>query len=267
MTVKDALDQGRIVLAAAGISSDRLDAELLLAHVLKKDRSWLIAHDDNELPKIQLDQYDRLIARRKDHEPLVHLTGRREFYSLDFEITPDVLTPRVETEQMVEWAIKYAPTDSKLIDIGTGCGAIAVAIAKNRPDLEVWATDVTKEAVQVAARNAKHHGVSINFIQSELWEAISGKFETAVTNLPYLKNDADLMPEVSHEPAVALFGGADGLEIYQRFLKDLPSYLKSDGYLFTECDPWQQDELITEVGAAGLDPIERGYFIMGFKRR
>jgi release factor glutamine methyltransferase len=206
-----------------------------------------------------------LIIRRANREPLVHITGTREFYGLDMEITPDVLTPRVETEQMVEWAIKYAPKDSRLIDIGTGSGAIAIAIAKHRPDLHITATDISERELAVARRNATQHNTKIDLIEADLWDKVDGKFDTIVTNLPYLSDDADLMPEVKREPAVALFGGPDGLDLYRRFLAALPDHLSPGGYLFTECDPWQHEALTAEAAKHGLEPVEAGYFILGFQ--
>jgi release factor glutamine methyltransferase len=252
-------------LAQADVQSHRLDSELILAHVLGRSRAWLKAHDADSLTADQSHTADALIDRRVNREPLVHLTGTREFYGLDMHITPDVLTPRVETEQMVEWAIKYTPRDARLIDIGTGSGAIAIAIAKHRPDLSIAATDITAKELAVAHTNAAQHQVDLELIQSDLWHSVSGRFATVVTNLPYLQDDADLMPEVRREPSVALFGGPDGLDLYRRFLAGLPDHLEPGGYLFTECDPWQHEALMAEAAKYGLRPIEQGYFILGFR--
>lgn len=265
MTAKEALKQAIATLKAADIASAQLDAELVLAHALGHDRTWLKAHDDAELELDEAKQFQALISRRAQHEPLVHLTGTREFYGLEFEITPDVLTPRVETEQMVDWAVRYAPPNSRLIDIGTGSGAIAVAIAIHRPDLHITATDLSDRELAVARRNAAHHHVPIEFLASDLWSNVADRFTTVVTNLPYLCTDADLMPEVRREPAVALFGGPDGLDLYRRFLKKLPAHLTPGGYLFTECDPWQQSDLIAAASQHDLKLIEQGYFILGFQ--
>lgn len=269
MTAHTAVRQATRVLHEAHIGSAQLDAELITAHILGRNRAWLLAHDDYELDEPQAEQLHELITRRANREPLVHLTGTREFYGLDFEITPDVLTPRVETEQMAEWAIKYAPPNSRLIDIGTGSGAIAVAIAKHRPDLTITATDISGRELAVARRNVAKHQTSIELLESDLWSQVSGQFETIVTNLPYLRNDAaaELMPEVQREPAVALFGGPDGLDLYRRFLRGLPDHLTPGGYLFTECDPWQHAALITEAANISLTPIAQGYFILGFQLR
>jgi release factor glutamine methyltransferase len=266
-TIAEALKASIEFLNTKDISGARLDAELLLAHVLRRDRAWLLAHDDEKLTPHQAADFEAFISRRSEHIPVVHLTGHREFYGLEFEITPDVLTPRVETEAMVEWAIKYAPAKSRLIDIGTGSGAIAIAIAAHRPDLTLTGTEITDEALAVARRNAKQHGTKIELIKADLWDGVSGTYDTIVTNLPYLRDDADLMPEVRKEPAVALFGGPDGLDLYRRFLAGISDHLTPSGYLFTECDPWQHEDLISGAAKVGLKPVEQGYFILGFQKQ
>jgi release factor glutamine methyltransferase len=265
VTIQEWLRQTTGQLKAGEISSAALDAELILSAVTAQDRAWLKAHGPDKLDPDQAATASRLAERRLNREPLVHLTGQRQFYGLDFKITPNVLTPRVETEQMVEWAIKYAPTSTRLIDVGTGSGAIAIAIAAHRPDLAITATDVSVAALKVAAVNAKRHSVDIDWYYSDLWTDVDSTFHTVVTNLPYLRDNADLMPEVKREPAVALFGGADGLDLYRRFLAGVPGHLEPGGYLFTECDPWQQASLIAEAAKVGLRPIEQGYFIVGFQ--
>lgn len=252
-------------LAQAGISSARLDALMLLEHSTGQSRERLMAHSDEELQGSTLKLSHALLNQRKQRTPLVHLTGSREFYGLELKITPDVLTPRVETEQIVEWAIQYAPPQSQILDVGTGSGAIAIAIAKQRPDLYVTATEVSPPALTVAKDNALTHQATINFTLSDLLNDVSGRFSTIVANLPYLQTTAELMPEVTKEPAIALFGGTDGLELYRRFFTQLTEHLEFPGYVFTECDPWQQADLIGLAKDAGLSIIEQGYFIAGFQ--
>jgi len=241
-TVREALTAAITFLEAGKIAGARLDAELLLAHVLRRDRAWLLAHDDEELTPHQAADFEAFISRRSEHVPVVHLTGHRDFYGLAFAITPDVL-----------------------IDIGTGSGAIAIAIGAARPDLSLTGTEITDEALTVAHRNAKQYDTKIELIKADLWDGVSGTFATIVTNLPYLRDDADLMPEVRKEPAVALFGGPDGLDLYRRFVAGIAAHLTAGGYLFTECDPWQHEALMAEAAKVGLAPIEQGYFILGFQ--
>lgn len=266
MTINEALEFGRKQLKRAGIESSRIDASLLLAKVLDMPRANVLAHLEDELDAQVASDYIELINERAKRRPLVHLTNTREFYGIDLYINEDVLTPRIETEKMVEFAIKHVPQHGKLIDIGTGSGAIAIAIKTHRPDLEVWATEVTDEALAVARRNIETLKLDIKLVKSDLFDTISQTFDAVATNLPYLQNDADLMPEVQKEPAVALFGGDDGLDIYRRFLKELPAHLNTAGYLFTECDPWQQESLKAEAAKINLQPIEEDYFILGFAK-
>jgi release factor glutamine methyltransferase len=265
VTYREALTQAIATLEHAGIGSAKLDAELLLAHVTGHDRAWLLAHDTDDISDSSITALNSLITQRSQRIPLVHLTHTREFYGLDFEISPDVLTPRVETEAMVDYAIKYAPKRSRLIDIGTGSGALAIAIATRRPDLKITATDVTSESLSVAHRNAIQHEVDVTFIQSDLWQHVPGMYDTVVTNLPYLQSDADLMPEVKREPAVALFGGPDGLDIYRKLLASINDHLTPGGFLMTECDPWQHEALTELCHQQNLNTLEDSYFIQVFQ--
>jgi release factor glutamine methyltransferase len=269
MTIGQWLRMSYAALDQAGVPSSRLDAELIVAHVTTHNRAWVLAHIDDEFTEATKAQAQTLLKRRLDREPLVHITGQREFYGLDFEITPQVLTPRIETEKIVDWAVKYALPNSRLIDIGTGSGAIAVALKIARADLTITATEVSKTALEVAQRNGAAHRVEITFVLSDLWDDVDGRFETICTNLPYLKDEArdELMEEVKREPDIALFGGQDGLDIYRRFLTSIPERLVDGGYLFTECDPWQQPDLITEAAKVGLTVVEQNYFILGFRRK
>lgn len=267
MTVGEAQRHGENVLRRAGIESLRIDACLLLEKVSGKPRSWLFAHAEAELEDAAANDFMDLVNRRRERVPLVHLTNRREFYGLDFFVDERVLTPRVETETMVDFALRYAPPNSRLIDIGTGSGALAVAIKTHRPDLDVWATDVSDEALEVAKENAYGNNTGISVVKSDLWEGIGKTFATVVTNLPYLRDDAELMAEVQKEPGVALFGGIDGLDVYRKFLQQLPEHLEPGGFLFTECDPWQHEALINEAALVGLKLVEKNdYFILGFQR-
>lgn len=267
MTAGEWLAAAEKQLNAANIWGARLDSQLLLAHVLNRPKEWLLAHPEEPLSQQQIAAANGLIQRRLGHEPVVHLTGTKEFYGLNFEITPDVLTPRAESEDMITWAIKLLPRGGRVIDMGTGSGALIIALGKHRPDLELVATDVSGAALAVANRNAQRHGLNISFVQSDIWQSVTGTFDGILTNLPYLTDDADITEEVKKEPAVALFGGPDGLNLYRRMLAGTPERLSSGGYLFTECDPWQQEALATEAGQYGLAKVEEAYFVMGFQMK
>jgi release factor glutamine methyltransferase len=266
MTVGEAIRDATGWLELSNVSSSRLDAELLLGHVLKRERAWLLAHEERELSPEERQMYAIIVQRRTTRVPLVHLTGKREFYGLELAITPDVLTPRVETEQMVEWAIQHTTKDAKLIDVGTGSGAVAIAIAKHRPDLTITATEVSPHALRIAKINAGRHAVDLELVESDLWSNVDGRYHTVVANLPYLRDDAreELMEEVKYEPDVSLFGGDDGLDIYRALLAEVTEHLEPGGKIFVEGDPWQHELLIKEAAKVGLKPIEQGYFVLGF---
>lgn len=272
MTIESTLKDAKLKLEQADIPSARLDAELLLAFVLGKPREWLIAHNNDKLTKVQFEKFNEATRRRIEHEPVCYITNKLEFYGIDFYVDNRVLAPRAETELVTEQAIKNTPKYSKLIDIGTGSGAIAIAIAKNRPDLDITATEVSPEALVVAKLNAKNilgNSHKIKFIEADIWDCVTGKFETVVTNLPYVSEDYKprMKPEVAKEPAVALFGGkGDGLDLYRRFYKDLPEHIKPGSLVYHESDPWQHEELKKMANQIGLKAILEDYLILGFQK-
>jgi release factor glutamine methyltransferase len=266
MTIDQWLRQAANRLAGAGISSASLDSQLIAASVVGRDRTAIISHGDKRLSGDELRMAEARLDLRLKRRPLAQILGKREFYGLDFVVTPDVLIPRVETERIVDLAIEYAPHNGSLLDMGTGCGGLAIAIAKHRPDLAITASDISNQALEVAKRNANLHSTAVNFINSNLWGSIAGRFDCVVTNLPYLSAEAmaSLTPEAQSEPSVALDGGLDGLDLYRRFLTDLPSHLNQSGFIFTESDPWQQPTLIAAAKRVGLRPIVENYFVTGF---
>lgn len=266
MTIADWLQTAQTQLKQAGIASAQLDAELIIGHTLGQNREQVLAHPELEISTDDKQQADELLAARVQRHPLVHLTGEREFYGLSLEITPVVLTPRVETETMVEAVIKDAPKQASLLDVGTGSGAIAIAIAKHRPDLTVTASDISQSALTIASRNADKHQVKLRLMVSDLLSKITGKFDVVTANLPYLHDNAELMPEVQHEPKVALLGGADGLKLYRRFFDQLDRVLKPGGQVFVEADPWQHEELAKIAAKAKLQLQHDDYFIMAFTK-
>ncbi len=273
MTVAETLQAASKKFQLAEISSHQLDAELLLAHALRVNREWLLAHNTKVLTPSETLRFNQYVSRRLDREPVCYITNKLEFYGIDFYVDNRVLSPRVETELVAEQAIKHAPKNSQLIDIGTGSGAIAIAIAKHRPDLTITATEVSKEALQVAKRNAnkilsKNHKVT--FIEADIFDGVDGTFETVVTNLPYVSEDYKprMKPEVAKEPAVALFGGpGDGLDLYRRFYEQLPAHTNAGSRVYHESDPWQHEALTKLAKNAGLAPILEDYLILGFQNK
>jgi release factor glutamine methyltransferase len=235
--------------------SARRDAETLLMHVASLTRADLLAHSGRELTASQVESYKGAIARRLRHEPIQYITGRQEFYGLDFAVTAAVLIPRPETEHLVEAVLERLPHDRPvtIADIGTGSGAIAIALAAQLPQARVTATDISPSALAVAQANAHSHGLDsrIDFFLCDLLEALpghqqAGSFDAIVSNPPYIPTaDApQLHPQVrEHEPSSALFAGDDGLEVYRRLIPVANQALKPGGLLALEIGYGQREML------------------------
>jgi release factor glutamine methyltransferase len=247
-------------LREAGISHAELDARLLAQHVLGWTTERFLTEAQSGEPDGFAQDYESLVARRATREPLAYIVGTREFWGLDFEVSPAVLIPRASTELIVETVIeRFAERSAPLAlaDVCTGCGCVAVALAHERPAASVLATDISLEALTVAHRNAlRHHvGDRVAIRHADLLEGVEGLFDAIVANPPYVLDDARpaLQPEVrDHEPAVALFGGADGLGLLTRLVATAPSRLRKDGYLIFEFG-YGQDVEIEEMVEASPD--------------
>ncbi len=230
----------REMMVASGLPLN--EARLLAAHAAGRARSWMLAHDDEEAAKDALDAAHTAFVRRRAGEPVAYILGEREFYSLMFAVTPAVLIPRPETELLVDLVLERLPLHGSLIDIGTGSGAIAVAVAHARPDVEVWACDISMEALAVAQSNSRRHGTGIRFVQSDLLAtftspALAGKrFDVIVSNPPYIaEGDAHLSTgDLRFEPHAALASGTDGLTLIRRLAAEAPAHLKPAGWLLFE---------------------------------
>jgi release factor glutamine methyltransferase len=227
-----------------GIDNPRPDAEILLAHALKCERIDLYLRHDQPLHAQELSQFKPLIQRRAQHEPAAYITGIKEFWSLEFEVTPDVLIPRPETEGLVELALRYGSGNDSchVLELGTGSGIISVTLAHERPQWRFWASDISAKAIDVARRNAHKqlHTDRISFMVGRWFDAIDGKrthFDLIVSNPPYIaRHDmSQLEPDISRfEPAHALDGGLDGLDSISMIIKTGCDYMKPGGWLILE---------------------------------
>lgn len=237
MTVADAL---RFAAAQFQSESARLDAELLLCHVLRVNRSWLYARPDKSLEPAQQDRFDELVARRAGGEPIAHILGEREFWSLTLQVTPDTLIPRPDTELLVEQALRLLPEDAavKVADLGTGSGAIALAIARERPRCRVVATDLSAAALAVAQANATRNQIAnVEFRHGRWSEALgSERFDLIVSNPPYIAEDDPHLAQgdVRFEPRSALVSGRDGLDDIRQIAREVRACLQNDGWLLLE---------------------------------
>jgi release factor glutamine methyltransferase len=225
----------------------RTDAELLLLYVLEKNKAWLIAHGDELLSSDLSSSYFELLERRRRGEPIQYITGETEFYGLPFHVTPDVLIPRPETEHLVEKVLGLAANFStpRIVDVGTGSGAIAVALAHHLPQAAITAIDLSASALAIARANAKRNGVAIRFLEGNLLAPVADEqFEIVVSNPPYVpaSDRESLAVEVrDYEPALALFAGDDGLEVYRRLIPHARAALKPGGLLALEIGHGQRD--------------------------
>jgi len=239
----------------------RRDAELLLMHTLERSRAWLIAHAEEELSGSQAAAYTALVSLRRKGEPIQYITGEAEFYGLPFLVTRDVLIPRPETEHLVEKALELAGrvVSPRIVDVGTGSGAIAVALAHKLPCVQIAAIDISSRALAVAEENAKRNGVAVRFLLGDLLAPVAGeRFEIIVSNPPYVPTvDRDtLSVEVrEYEPALALFAGGDGLDVYRRLIPAAFDALTPGGFVALEIGYGQSTAVEALLASAGFEQI------------
>lgn len=251
MTLADALQQA----AAQGLA--RLDAQLLLLHVLGRgagERAWLIAHDDDALDSDAAARFDALCRRRADGEPVAYLVGEKEFFGLPLQVDARVLVPRPDTEVLVAWALELLAGRSapRLLDLGTGSGAIALALAHARPDARIEAVDRSAEALQVAAANAQRLGVTVRFRQADWFEGAAGPYDLVVSNPPYVAEADPHLAALRHEPLSALAAGADGLDDLRAIAAEAPRHLAPGAWLLLEHGHDQGPAVRDLLAAAGL---------------
>jgi release factor glutamine methyltransferase len=251
-SIRSAMADAQARLRRADIhSSARLDAEVLLMNAIQRPRAFLLANPDYRLSENECEQFQQALARRERHEPIQYITGKAEFYGLPLFVDAGVLIPRPETEHLVEAVLERTPVDraTRIVDVGTGSGAIAIAIAAHRPLAHVTALDFSSAALATATRNAAQHGLAdrIRFLDSDLLlKVATEQFDVVVSNPPYIANGEE--PALSrqvreYEPAIALFAGDTGHEIYERLIPQAKQVLKPGGWLAMEIGFGQKDAL------------------------
>lgn len=263
MKINQLLYQSTKLLESQKIPSPLLDAEVLLTFVLKKPREFILAHPDYQLTQKQINNFNKLIQRRALHEPIAYITNQKEFFGLDFYIDENVLIPRPESELLVELVMNitsarmngFAPP-KKIIDVGTGSGCIAISLAKNLPETEIIATDISPAALKIAQKNSQTHNTkNIKFLQGDLLTPAKdyiNKEVTVVANLPYLSKklyDSSPRSVQDFEPFEALESGDDGLDHYRRLFKQVEE-LNIPCYVFCEISPEQKVTLEDEINGA-----------------
>jgi release factor glutamine methyltransferase len=263
--VRDALDSAVVALQAAGVDTPRLDAEVLLAHVLGVDRARLVMDADRAVEGGAVRAFQDAVRRRAmGREPVAYITGVRGFRRLDLHVDARVLIPRPETETVVEAALDL-PHGARVADVGTGSGAIALALKDERPDLDVVATDASADALAVARANAARLGLDVAFAEGDLLDGVGGDMDAIVSNPPYVEDGAPLLPEIArHEPPAALYAGADGLTVIRRLATQAGA--SAARFVALEVGMGQAAAVADVLRAAGFDRTETRRDLGGIER-
>lgn len=259
MNYTEAFLMGMQKLKEAQIGEAQLDARLLLEEVCGTDHNTLLCHGDREVSEAEEEQYRKALEQRAVHVPLQHLLGYQDFMGLRFQVNEHVLIPRQDTEILVEEAMRYLHDGMRILDLCTGSGCILLSLLHYSNDCEGTGVDISKEALQVAALNAELLGIKADFLKSDLYEKVTGKFDLLVSNPPYIERKVipTLMEEVrEYDPYIALDGGEDGLDFYRRIIGGAQDYLKRGGQILMEIGSGQAQavsELLREAGFKEID--------------
>ena len=249
----------------------RLDAQLLLLHVLQRpshDRAWLLTHDNDTLNDMQLQQLHTFAQRRRAGEPLAYITQRKEFYGLELAVDARVLVPRPDTETLVDWALDILQPSpaGRVVDLGTGSGAIALALKHSRPGLEVHAVDYSHDALVVAQANARRLGLQVHFGQGSWLDGQQGDFHAIVSNPPYIREHDEHLPALRFEPRQALTAGPDGLDDIRTIIAQARSRLHPGGWLLLEHGYDQAPQVRTLLQAAGFTDVQSRHDLAHIER-
>lgn len=258
---------------AAREGVDRLDAQLLLSHVMGRPRTWLIAHDDEPLPEELAADFAALCQRRAAGEPVAYLLGQKEFHGLTLHVSPAVLVPRPDTETLVEWALDLLAgplrdrSPPAVVDLGTGSGAIALAVKHRAPNAAVCAVDLSEDALAVARANATRLALEVEFRAGSWWQALPGRrFDLVLSNPPYIAGDDRHLDDLKHEPSLALTPGGDGLDAIRAIVQGAPAHLSPGGWLAFE-HGWDQAATVADLlQAAGFGSVASRHDLAGHAR-
>lgn len=270
-TLLQVLDWTKEHFAAKDLNQPRLDAEVLLAHVLKTQRIMLYAHHDRPMSPPELEQMRALVARRAGGEPIAHLLGFKEFWSIPIEVNPHVLVPRPETELLIEVILERAPNLQRAADVGTGSGAIALALAKEAPSAALWGLEKSEKALEVAYRNGQDFP-NVEFVRSDLLTGLPKQaqpLDVVAANLPYIPTASlsELPPEVKNfDPRMALDGGEDGLQLIRGLIQQSPPVLREGGLIALESGPEQTEAIRWELRQTGFKDVDTRVDLAGLPR-
>ncbi len=260
-------------LAGAGIGTAKLDAELILAHTIRKGRTWIHAYRDDELSPHQQEIADARIALRVSRVPLAYITGHKEFYGRRFDVTPSTLIPRPESEAIIEMLKELLPSTTarpgfskRLIDIGTGSGCLGITAKLEFPELDVTLADTSRYALKVAEKNATRLQAPVDILRSDLLKSYVMMPDIILANLPYVDTDWERSPETNHEPAEALFADNNGMKLIVELLDQTKSRLRSGGIVILEADPVQHDTIIVRAKTCQLEHVATQDYAIAFRK-
>jgi release factor glutamine methyltransferase len=267
---------------AQALGLSRIDAQVLLLHTLGQTtdaRAWLLAHDQDQLNDAQQQHWHLCLQRRLNGEPVAYITGEKEFFGLPLQVDARVLDPRPDTETLVTWALSLLPDDfdGRVLDLGTGSGAIALALQQARPQAQVWAADTSVDALAVARGNAERHGLPVRFVQSDWFAGIDAmppasghheptQFDLIVSNPPYIADHDPHLPALAHEPLLALTSGPDGLDAIRHIVATARTHLVPRGWLLLEHGHDQGDAVCALLRAAGFAQVQSRDDLAGIHR-
>ena len=260
---------GHALQSAMALGVARLEAQLLLLHALGRtvqERAWLLAHGEEALSIAAQQIWQEALARRMGGEPLPYITGWAAFYGLELQVDARVLCPRADTETLVEWALKLLPVAARAIDLGTGSGAIALALKQQRPDVHMDARDLSAEALAVAQANAQRLGLDIAFSQGAWLEGLADAFDVIVSNPPYIADADPHLAALAYEPLQALTSGPDGLDDLRAIIAQAPACLKPDGWLLLEHGYDQAEAVRQLLQAKGFVDVQSRQDLAGIER-
>ena len=269
--VNDTPTLAQALAQAHTLGLPRIDAQMLLLHVLGRagaDRAWLLAHDTDAIEPAAHAQFIALCQRRAAGEPVAYLTGRKEFYGLALQVDARVLDPRPDTETLVDWALHVIAQlpSPRIADLGTGSGAIALALQSQRPTAQVLAVDASEGALAVAQANAQRLGLPVQFQQANWLAGVEGHFDTIVSNPPYIASADPHLAALTHEPLQALASGADGLEDIRAIVAQAPAHLPPDGWLLLEHGHDQAEAVQALLTAQGFIQVQSRNDLAGIAR-
>lgn len=272
MTIRDWLQTATVQLQQAGIPSPRLDAAIILAHTVRRSRTYLHAHDDETLTPQQYEIAQARLSLRLDRTPIAYIVGHKEFYGRRFQVTTATLIPRPESEVIIELLAEHEaiqpllPTTKRLVDVGTGSGCLGITAKCEFPDIDVTLVDISNHALRIAKQNALRLQADAQTIKSDLLGAYPFRADYILANLPYVDPDWERSPETAYEPSLALFADNNGLALIDKLLEQAPDHLTAHGIILIEADPRQHAAIIASGKRQGLDHHATRDFIVCLHR-